>query len=338
MTPRVAISMSAVTGKRVVVVAVRLLVAVAAVLLLPHCTGKKEPPAMGRAAPTDVPVIPVTGGSSRAPAVSAGGEAMTVRVIPSTPSRLDPPKAVIAATTNPPHSPYFVSWRINGKEVAGGERLAPEQFTKGDRVQAVVKWNAGAGEKQAVSREVIVGNSPPTLGDVKLDPLAPVAGGTVRVVAVANDLDGDKVSFRYRWYLDEKEIPETGDVLSLKGVRKGSWVYARVETRDDSGIGPWKYSTKCMVVNSPPVVRSTLPLSDQDDRKFVYHIVAEDPDGDPLTYTLEKGPPGMVLNGQTLEWQVPQEYIGRNVAIVVKIADGYGGVTRLDINKTVRDK
>jgi hypothetical protein len=46
----------------------------------------------------------------------------------------------------------------------------------------------------------------------------------------------------------------------------------------------------------------------------------------------------MVLNGQTLEWQVPQEYIGRNVAIVVKIADGYGGVTRLDINKTVRDK
>ena len=284
---------------------------------------------MGRSAPADVPGIPVTGGSSAAPAVPAGGEALTVRVIPSIPSRIDPPKAVVAASANPPRSPYSVYWRINGKEGPGGERLAPEQFTKGDRVQAVVKWNAGDGEKQASSREVIVRNSPPTLGDVKLAPLAPVAGGTVRVVAVANDLDGDKVSFKYRWYLDEKELPETGDVLSLKGVRKGSWVYARVETSDDSGTGPWKYSTKCMVVNSPPVVRSTLPLSVPADRKFVYRIVAEDPDGDPLTYSLEKGPPGMVLNGSTLEWQVPPEYLGRNAEIAVKIADGYGGVTRV---------
>jgi hypothetical protein len=279
MTPRIDISMSAVIGKEVFVVAVRLLVAVAAVLLLPQCTGKKEPPAMGRSAPTDVPGIPATGGSPGASAVSVGGEAMTVRVIPSTPSRLDPPKAVVAATTNPPHSPYHVSWRINGKEGPGGERLDPQQFTKGDRVQAVVKWNAGGVEKQASSREVLVGNSPPTLGDVKLDPLAPVTGGTVRVVAVANDLDGEKVSFRYRWYLDEKELPETGEVLSLKGVRKGASVYARVETRDDSGTGPWKYSTKGLVVNSAPVVRSTLPLSVPADRMFVYRIVAEDPDG-----------------------------------------------------------
>jgi hypothetical protein len=338
MTPRIAMSMSAATGKRVFVGAVQLLVAVAVVLLLPQCKGKKEPPAMGRSAQTDVPGIPVTGGSSGAPAVSAGGEAMTVRVIPSTPSRLDPPKAVVAAATDPPRSPYHVSWRINGKEGSGGDRLAPDQYTKGDRVQAVVTWNAGDGEKQAVSREVIIGNSPPTLGDVKLAPLAPVTGGSVRVEAAANDLDGDKVSLAYKWYLDEKELPETGDVLSLKGVRKGSWVNARVDTRDDSGTGPWKYSTKYMVVNSPPVVRSTLPLSVPADRKFGYRIVAEDPDGDPLTYTLEKGPPGMVLNGSTLEWLVPPEYLGRNAEIAVKISDGYGGVTRLDINMTVRDK
>jgi hypothetical protein len=46
----------------------------------------------------------------------------------------------------------------------------------------------------------------------------------------------------------------------------------------------------------------------------------------------------MVLNGTTLQWQVPPEYLGRNAEVAVKIADGYGGDTRLDINMTVRDK
>jgi len=338
MTYRDDISGKPVTGRPALSVASRLLVALAAALLLPHCTGKTEPPASGISAQTGVRGTPAPGGAAGAQATSGEIETLTVRVIPSTPSRLDPPKAVVAAGSDAPHSTYTVTWRINGNEGPDGERLAPDRFTRGDRIQAVVKWNAGGVEKQASSREVSAVDSPPTLGEIRLDPLAPVTGGTVRVVYAEDDLDGEKVPSKCRWYVDDKEVPGTGEVLSLKGVRKGSWVHARVETAGVNGPGPWRYSTKCMVVNSPPVVRSSLPLTVPADRRFVYRIAAEDPDGDPLTYTLEKGPPGMTLAGPTLEWQVPPDYLGRNAEIAVRIADGSGGATRLDINMTVREK
>lgn len=338
MTSRTERSGNPAAGRKALPGAVRLLAVLFCVPLLTQCTGKMEPPAPGATAQAGAPGIPGPGGSAGVQAASGGDEVLTVRVVPSTPSRLDPPKAVVTAGSDTPRSPYTVNWRINGKEGPGGERLAPDQFTKGDRIQAVVKWNAGGVEKQASSREVGAGDSSPTLGEIRLDPLAPVTGGTVRVVSAADDLDGEKVPLKYRWYVDDKEQQETGEVFSLKGVRKGSWVYARVEAGEGNGAGPWKYSTKCMVVNSPPVVRSTLPLSVPPDRRFEYRIAAEDPDGDPLAYSLEKGPPGMTLNGPVLSWQVPTDYLGRNAEITVRIADGDGGITRLDINMTVREK
>ena len=56
-------------------------------------------------------------------------------------------------------------------------------------------------------------------------------------------------------------------------------------------------------------------------------IVAEDPDGDPMTFTLSKGPPGMILKGSTIEWQVPESAIGTHVEVVVTISDNDGGQT-----------
>jgi hypothetical protein len=315
---------------------IRFLLFAIIVLLFPYCSGKKESKSLSPSGvATDGGGIPQQSASPGGQPVSIGSGKASVLIVPSIPSRLDPPRAVV---TSPPGSTRNISWRINGKDGPDDERLDPGQFEKGDRIQAVVKWVEGNTAKIITSREVTVGNSPPTLGEVRLDRMNPVTGGTVHAIVASNDMDGDKLSLVYQWYVDDKEVPGGGDLLSLNGVRKGSWIHFRVEARDEDRPSPWKFSPKYKVVNSLPVVRSALPPTIPSDRKFVYRIVAEDPDGDALTYRLAKSPPGVVLNGSSLEWQIPQEYIGKNVEIVVNISDGDGGTTQLNINMTVREK
>jgi hypothetical protein len=44
----------------------------------------------------------------------------------------------------------------------------------------------------------------------------------------------------------------------------------------------------------------------------------------------------MVLRGETLEWQVPEESIGVNVEAVVVISDNDGGQTVQNISMTIQ--
>jgi sugar lactone lactonase YvrE len=61
---------------------------------------------------------------------------------------------------------------------------------------------------------------------------------------------------------------------------------------------------------------------------WTYVLMATDPDGDPLTYSLIQGPPDMYLdmNTNTLYWAVTSEDIGE-YDIVLAVDDGQGGVT-----------
>ncbi|MEW6719792.1 MAG: hypothetical protein AB1346_05030, partial [Thermodesulfobacteriota bacterium] len=86
----------------------------------------------------------------------------------------------------------------------------------------------------------------------------------------------------------------------------------------------------------PPVVRSEMPKELAPGRKFVYRIEAEDPDGDALAYTLKSGPPGMSLSGNVLEWQVPDGFLGQEVAAVVEISDGRDSRTVQNITMTIQ--
>ena len=205
--------------------------------------------------------------------------------------------------------------------------MDPDLVHEGDRIRARGTVKIGEEEVPFETREVVAGNSPPEIGTVRLEPKAPVTGGKVKALATFSDPDGEPVTLKYQWFIDDREVPGEGEELTLAGVKKGSWVHVRVSTNDGTAEGSWKYSPKHQVVNSLPVVKSRLPAEIPSDRKFSYRIVAEDPDGDTLTYDLVKSPPGMVLSGSTLEWDVPDEVLGKRVEVVVNISDGDGGQT-----------
>jgi hypothetical protein len=184
--------------------------------------------------------------------------------------------------------------------------------------------------------EVIAVNALPAVSDVRIEPSAPTAGGTVKAVVTAQDPDGDAVSVKFQWYVDDRPVGGNADTLILRDAKKGSWVHVSATPNDGSSDGAWKSSARHQVVNSPPTVKSDLPKEVPPDRRFVYRIVAEDADGDPLSYALTKGPPGMFISGSTLEWQVPPEYIGTNVEAVVVISDGDGGQTVQTVSMTIQ--
>jgi len=190
-----------------------------------------------------------------------------------------------------------------------------------------VKLRAEGGEILLTTPEVVAVNALPAVADVRMEPQAPISGSTVRAVTQGQDADGDSLKFNYRWYVNDLPVAGESESLVLQGVRKGAWVHVSATPNDGFADGAWKESSRYQVVNALPVVKSPVPTTIPPSMMLRHTIVAEDPDGDPMTFTLSKEPPGMILKGSTIEWLVPESAIGTRVEVVVTITDGDGGQT-----------
>jgi hypothetical protein len=264
------------------------------------------------------------------------GGGFAVIVAPLSPSRIAPPSVSVKSPTGHGAEVLSIQWLVNGAERESGQTLAPSQFQRGDRIQAVVKLRAGGGEKLFTTPEVVAVNALPAVTDVRIEPQAPITGSTVRAVVKAQDPDGDPLTFKYKWYVDDLVVPGESDSLTLKGVKKGSWIHVAVTPNDGFSDGAWRYSPRHQVVNAPPVVKSQPPTTIPPSRVLTHTIVAEDPDGDPLTYTLVKGPEGLTLAGATLTWKISDRDLDRPAEIVIEISDNDGASTVLTMTLNPR--
>ena len=307
----------------------------AAALFLAFCMitagagcGKKEgQPPQGASTVPESPSgnsAPDTRQGDAAPSSSGG---FSVAVTPSSPSRIAPPSVSVKSPPKQGAEVLLVRWFVKGGEQESGPTLSPSLFQRGDRIRANVKIRAGGVEKLLTTPEVVAVNALPGVIDVRIEPQAPTSGSTVRAVVQGQDADGDALKYKYGWYVNDLPVAGESESLVLKGVKKGSWVYVSVTPNDGFADGAWKESSRYQVVNAPPVVKSPVPTKIPPSMMLRHTIVAEDPDGDPMTFTLSKGPPGMTLAGSTIEWQVPESAVGTNVEAVVTIADDDGGRT-----------
>lgn len=259
-------------------------------------------------------------------------------IVPPKPSRLIPPRIEVSSKSGEIPVVQEVRWKIDGGIVSEGERLSPALFKKDDTISATVTVKAGEGTVTIETPQVTAVKSLSSITDVHIEPSAMRKGDTLKAIVKADSPDGEPLRFRYKWFIDDAQVPGDTSELSLREVKKGSWVHVLVVPNDGLSDGGWKDSAKYKVLNPPPVVRATGEPNLSPEGVLTSMISATDPDGTPLSMVLTSGPSGMTLTGATLRWLVPEGAYGNEVPVTVRIYFGDGDFMTHTLTLTPRKK
>lgn len=212
-----------------------------------------------------------------------------------------------------------ISWYVNNSisPESKSRRFVSDSLEKGDRVKSIIT----RGTNKLESNEIIIQNSPPSIYRAKLSPERPGVLTAIRSEVTSNDIDGDIVDFRYKWYLNGKFINEN-NYLEYE-FKRGDKISLEIVPIDEDNEGKG-VRLETEIYNSLPVVDKSSPLI--EDRIYKYRITATDPDGDTLTYKIEEGPEGMTIGTDgMITWELPED-LKREYQVKVSVNDDHGGI------------
>ena len=230
---------------------------------------------------------------------------------------------------------YRYQWVVNEVPAAGATVpvFRPERLKKGDRVTAeIVPTDGKADGEVFTTGPVTIGNTAPSIREIYVDPLPLQRGKLIKVRVVASDPDGDPVSLTYKWFRNNKAIPDAkSDTLDTKEFQKKDILEVLVtpsdgkSTREGQGV-------QMLIENSPPRFTST-PPTEIKDGQYLYQVAVTDPDEDPVTLELKQGPPGMALDPATkqLSWKLTPENLGKHHVVLVA-KDNDNGSTQVEFD------
>lgn len=193
-------------------------------------------------------------------------------------------------------------------------------------------------EAAAVEEEVVVDeaapNQPPRIVSITISPSAPLASQDLSVAVETSDADGDPVDVDQVWVInDQVQIAETADTLSQTLLKKGDRVAVQVTASDDAGTVEQTSSTT-VIQNSPPLF-----LTDPRSVKELdgLRLEGQDPDGDPLTWSISGAPAGMVIDPEkgVIRYKGTAEEPGGAYRIRVQLSDGGGGQAEWEAGITI---
>jgi hypothetical protein len=233
---------------------------------------------------------------------------------------------------------FQYQWMVNGDLLRNetGPTLTPSMLKRGDRV--TVSIVPARGMVQGIRYQagpVMVGNTPPVVAHVSIErPAGSHAPTFVKIEAI--DADQDEIQFEFRWWHNSKLVKQGPEqTLDTTGFENNDTLEVEVTPRDQLSVGKPVRSESVYVGNSPPKIVSA-PAALISRERYEYTVKAVDADGDPLSFILEAGPPGMVIDKETghLVWQIPQDELGRHRVRVVA-EDGQGGTAFQEFDFTL---
>jgi hypothetical protein len=221
-------------------------------------------------------------------------------------------------------------WLVNGQVAAGQtDATLPSQILKrGDQVAVEVTPFDGIAEG-AVFRTAPtpVANTPPVIQHAFIEVDPSTRGRHLVAHAEILDPDSDSLTVTYRWMQNGNIIQEgESNGLDVAGLSAKDTIRIEIMASDGAANGASSIVTEFKMANSAPTIVSR-PPSTGGGGQYAYLVQATDPDGDPVTFTLESAPPGMSIDTATgqVRWTVPPDVQGSH-RIRVVAQDDRGGI------------
>jgi hypothetical protein len=221
----------------------------------------------------------------------------------------------------------------------GGDEEEAAQQERGAEMQEEAITEEGVvsdEEAEEISPPRALSNNPPRIVSAKILPEPPYTDTDLEVEVEATDAESDFITYTYQWLkTKEGETADTG--VALEGETNptlshelftGGDALAVVITPSDGEAEGVPYRTKYAVIaNAPPRIISEPPEFIPTEGVYTYQVQAEDPDGDPLTFSLSEAPEGMTIDAGTglVSWPISPDGVGTH-KVCIDIDDGNYGI------------
>jgi hypothetical protein len=206
-------------------------------------------------------------------------------------------------------------WARNGRiiEEETAPLLSRKWFSRGDTISVTV-----IADGQEAAASIMINNSPPVVTSVMLSPEQLRRGVDITALPQSVDADGDNVRFSYKWRINGNDVPEDRPMLNGNQFKRGDRISLTVTPYDSSGPGEVFNSKEIIIPNAAPSFVTTPPKDFSGDTYF-YQAMAEDPDGDPITYSLVSPPAGMTIDSNTgmIQWKIGGDQAGNHTIEIV---------------------
>lgn len=157
---------------------------------------------------------------------------------------------------------------------------------------------------------------------VKILPSAPRAGDTLTAEVESND-PSQNAFLAYRWFVNGEENPGWRGNTFAGSFKRGDEISVAVLPPGSSNLES-ALTDSVRIGNAPPQVEK-LESPRFEDGKYSSRIVASDPEGDPLTFAVVKGPAGLAVDDAgRITWTPGENDLGRQ-EVVISIKDDSGG-------------
>ena len=225
---------------------------------------------------------------------------------------------------------YTYRWLVNGEEALHETEitLESEYFSKGDSVVVEVTPHRNDVSGKAIQSEpVLVQNTPPAMRSFTIEPSPAHSKDDLTARLDVVDADDDYIRIAYQWEKNKETIAgETDATLSNDLFVKGDKISCRVTFSEDDSDELSYQSNILTILNSGPVITSRLSGNNLEGYLFNYTVAAEDPDGDPLEFSLEAAPEGMIIDpaSGTISWEAGEDQRKGTYEFEVIVSDPEG--------------
>lgn len=209
-----------------------------------------------------------------------------VSVRPARPTTVDTLTATYSRTGHPQDHEvsYALRWEVDDAGVDAsslGDEVPATLTRKGQTWRAIVLATDSEGESLERATATVIENSPPI---VTVTIPAVSASDDIVAEVTVNDPDDDPIDLTYSWTRNGQLTSFTTNTVPGSEVTRGDTWSITVTATDDDGEGSSAVAA-INIRNLPPVVTSVSisPTTARSIDPLTAEVIAEDPDGDPIT-------------------------------------------------------